>query len=150
VSDGPLFSIGALATRSGTNVETVRYYEKIGILPPASRTAGNHRAYTQVHADRLGFVRHSRELGFPLGSIRALLAIADDPGRSCAAVDAIAQTHLAAVRSRIVRLQALETELARMVRECGRGRVAECRVIEVLTDQSHGHCVGQDHAGTGL
>jgi DNA-binding transcriptional MerR regulator len=150
LTDGSVFSIGDLAAYAGTKVETIRYYEKDGILPAAARTTGNHRVYTQAHADRLAFIRHSRELGFPLGSIRTLLTIADDPGRSCAAVDEIARTHLAAVQSRIVRLKALEAELTRMVCECGRGRIADCRVIEVLADQSHGHCFVQDHAGTGL
>ncbi len=146
----PTLSIGGLAAHAGAKVETVRYYEKVGLMPPAARTAGNHRAYTQAHADRLAFIRHGRELGFPLDSIRALLALADDPARPCAAVDAIARQHLAEVQSRIARLQALEAELARMVRACGRGRVADCRVIKVLADHSHAHCLGPDHAGTGL
>lgn len=150
MTDGPVFSIGDLAGRAGTKVETIRYYEKLGLLPVAARTAGNHRTYTQTHADRLAFIRHSRELGFSIDSIRTLLTMADDLGRPCAAVDAIARTHLAAVQSRIARLQALEAELARMVRECGCGRVANCRVIEVLADQSHGHCIAPDHGGTGL
>jgi DNA-binding transcriptional MerR regulator len=149
MTDGHVFSIGDLAARTGTKVETIRYYEKAGILPAAARTAGNHRAYTQAHADRLAFVRHSRELGFPLDSIRTLLTLAADPGRSCAAVDAIAREHLASVQGRIARLQALEAELSRMVRECGCGRVADCRVIEVLADHSHAHCLAADHAGRG-
>jgi DNA-binding transcriptional MerR regulator len=138
-------SIGDLAARAGTKVETIRYYEKVGILPAAARTAGNHRTYTQAHADRLAFIRHSRELGFPVDSIRSLLTIADDPARSCTAVDAIARDHLTEVQSRIARLQALEAELMRMVQECGQGRVANCRVIEVLADHSHGHCLGTNH-----
>jgi len=145
-----VFSIGDLAGRTGTKVETIRYYENAGIMPVAARTAGNQRAYTQAHIDRLAFIRHSRELGFPLESVRTLLVVADDPHQSCAEVDAIARQHLAAVRSRISRLQALEIELARMVQECGCGRVADCRVIEVLADQTHAHCLSTDHHGTGL
>lgn len=144
------FSIGDLAARSGTKVETIRYYEKAGLMPQAARTAGNHRAYTQAHADRLAFIRHSRELGFPLDSIRALLALSDDPERPCAQVDVIARTHLAEVRHRIDRLRALEAELSRMVEECGCGRVAECRVIGVLADHTHAHCLAPDHSGAGL
>ncbi len=72
------------------------------------------------------------------------------PSQSCAQVDAIAREHLAAVRSRITRLEALEVELSRMVQECGCGRVADCRVIEVLADQTHTHCLSRDHQGTGL
>lgn len=144
------FSIGDLAARGGTKVETIRYYEKVGLMPQAARTAGNHRAYTRAHADRLAFIRHSRELGFPLDSIRALLALSDDPDRPCTQVDVIARTHLGEVRRRIDRLQALEAELARMVEACGCGRVAECRVIGVLADHTHAHCLTPDHSGAGL
>lgn len=148
--NGEAFSIGNLARHAGTKVETIRYYEKVGLMPATARTSGNQRSYTQVHADRLSFIRHSRELGFPLESVRTLLVVADDPGQSCAEVDAIAREHLAAVRSRISRLQALEIELSRMVQECGRGRVADCRVIEVLADQTHAQCLSRNHHGTGL
>jgi DNA-binding transcriptional MerR regulator len=144
------FSIGDLAGRTGTKVETVRYYEKAGLMPRASRTAGNHRAYTRAHIDRLAFIRHSRELGFPLEAVRTLLTMADNPSQSCAEVDVIARQHLASVRGRITRLQALEAELSRMVQECGCGRVADCRVIEVLADQSHAHCLSRDHHSADL
>ncbi len=147
---GSPHSIGDLAAHSGTKVETIRYYEKAGLMPKPARTAGNHRAYTQAHANRLAFIRHSRELGFSLDSIRILLALSDDPERPCAEVDVIAREHLAAVRERISRLRALEAELSRMVDACGCGRVADCRIIEVLGDQTHGHCLGQEHAGTGF
>lgn len=144
------FSIGDLARRTGTKVETVRWYEREGLLPAPARTAGGHRAYTRTHLDRLAFVRHARELGFPLESVRALLTIADDPDRPCGEIDAIARQHLTAVRSRIARLRALEAELSRMIHECGCGRVGDCRVIEVLADQSHAHCLHHGHGGTGL
>ena len=145
--DDMAFSIGDLATGSDTKVETIRYYEKVGLMPKAARTAGNHRVYTRAHADRLAFIRHSRELGFPLDSVRALLTLADDRERPCAEVDAIARKHLAAVRERIGLLRTLEAELSRMLDWCGRGQVAECRVIEVLADQTHAHCLSQDHPG---
>ncbi|MGH7226216.1 MAG: MerR family transcriptional regulator [Gemmataceae bacterium] len=148
--DTNAFSIGDLAAQTGTKVETIRYYEKVGVMSPAARTAGNHRVYTQAHLDRLAFIRHSRELGFPLESVRTLLTLADNPNQSCAEVDAVACQHLAAVRSRIARLQALEVELARMVRECRCGRVSDCHVIEVLADLTHSHCLSTDHRGTGL
>ncbi|MEA2728476.1 MAG: hypothetical protein QOF70_2951 [Acetobacteraceae bacterium] len=76
--------------------------------------------------------------------------MADDPAQSCTKVDAIARQHLAEVRSRIARLQALEVELSRMVQECGCGRVADCHVIEVLADQTHARCLSPNHHGTGL
>lgn len=140
-------SIGDLARRAGTKVETVRWYEREGLLPAPARTAGGHRAYTRAHLDRLAFVRHARELGFPLDDVRGLLRLSDDPERSCAEADRIARAHLDAVRGRIARLRALETELERMVTECCQGQVAECRVIEVLADHSHANCVDQHGHG---
>lgn len=145
VQDRQAFSIGDLASRTGTKVETIRYYEKVGLLPAPARTGGNHRAYTRAHADRLAFIRHSRELGFSLESIRAILALSDDADRPCAEVDAIAREHLDAVRDRITRLHALEAELSRMIEQCGRGRVGDCRVIEVLADQTYAHCLHRHH-----
>lgn len=143
-------SIGDIAERTGTTVETIRYYEKVGLLPRVERTSGNQRAYTQAHADRLAFIRHSREFGFPLEAVRTLLSLADTPGCPCDQADAIAREHLEAVRRRMARLKALETELARIVEDCRHGRVAECRVIEVLADHTHAHCLANDHGGTGL
>lgn len=144
------FSIGDLAARTGTKVETIRYYEKSGLMPPVARTAGGHRAYDQAHLDRLAFIRHSRELGFPLESVRTLLALSDRPDQSCAEVDKVAHDHLRAVRERIARLKALETELVRMIEHGRHGQIAECRVIEVLADQSHAHCLHGDHEGREL
>ena len=147
---GAAYAIGDLARQTGTKVETIRWYERDGIMPAPVRTAGGHRVYTQAHLDRLAFIRHARELGFPLEDVRELLRLADKPERPCAEADAIARVHLEAVRSRLARLQALEAELVRMVAACGHGRVAECRVIEVLADQSHAHCLHDGHGGTGL
>ena len=147
---GAAYAIGDLARQTGTKVETIRWYERDGIMPAPARTEGGHRLYTRTHLDRLAFIRHARELGFPLEDVREMLRLADAPERPCADADAIARAHLVAVRSRIARLQALEAELARMVTACGNGRVAQCRVIEVLADQSHAHCLHAGHGGTGL
>ena len=144
------YAIGDLARQTGTKVETIRWYERAGIMPAPARTEGGHRAYTRANLDRLAFIRHARELGFPLENVRALLNLSDDPDRPCIEADAIARGHLGSVRSRIARLQALEAELVRMVDACGHGKVGECRVIEVLANQSHEHCLHQDHGGTGL
>lgn len=145
------YAIGDLARQTGTKVELIRWYERDGTMPPPARTEGGHRAYTQAHLDRLAFIRHARELGFPLDDVRALLRLSDDPDRPCDEADAIARQHLGAVRSRIARLQALEAELARMVNACGHGKVGACRVIQVLADHSHEHCIHPDgHGGTGL
>lgn len=140
-------SIGDLSRMTGTKVPTIRYYESIGLMPEPARSAGNQRSYDEVHATRLAFIRHARELGFPLDAIRALLALSDDPDRSCADADRIATEQLVAVRRRIGRLQALESELERMLVECRHGSIANCRVIEVLGDHAHcahGHAAPED------
>ena len=126
--DGPL-TIGELAARTGCKVQTIRYYEQIGLLPEALRTEGNQRRFGPSHLDRLAFIRHSRELGFPLETVRELLDLADDPERSCKAADRIAKRQLQQVESRIARLEA---ELQRMIRQCRGSRIADCRIIEAL------------------
>lgn len=150
MSNRQTFAIGELARQTGTKVETIRWYERDGIMPPALRTSGGQRVYTEAHRDRLAFVRHARELGFPLDDVRGLLRLTDDPQRSCDEADAIARKHLAAVRSRLARLQALEAELARMVKACSGGKVCDCRIIEVLADHTHSRCLHEGHGGTGL
>jgi DNA-binding transcriptional MerR regulator len=114
-------------------------------MPEPERSAGNQRRYGRRHLERLSFIRHARELGFPLEAIRELLGLADAPARSCEAADAIAQSHLVEVERRIARLQSLKAELERMIAQCRGGRIAECRVIEVLADHTHAHCLSDDH-----
>jgi Cu(I)-responsive transcriptional regulator len=137
-------NIGAAARLSGVKVPTIRYYEQIGLLPPPPRTQGNRRLYEEGEISRLKFIRHARDLGFEVEDIRGLLAINATPSRSCAEADAIARHHLAAVERRIAQLQALREELQHMVTECGHGRVADCRVIQILAD--HGECQHAEHA----
>ncbi|SMF64087.1 DNA-binding transcriptional regulator, MerR family [Tistlia consotensis] len=140
--DGRL-TIGDLSRRTGCKVQTVRYYEQIGLLPEPERSEGNQRLYRQAHLDRLAFVRHGRELGFSLDAIRELLSLADRPSHSCEAADAIARSQLQQVENRIARLTSLKAELERMIEECRGGRVADCRVIEVLAD--HSQCLADSH-----
>lgn len=140
---GERFTIGRLARESGCKVQTIRYYEQIGLMPWPERSAGNQRLYGPAHADRLAFIRHSRELGFPLDAVRQLLGLADDPRRSCEAADRIAREQLANVEHRMARLATLKAELERMIEQCRGGRIAECRVIEVLAD--HAKCLHEDH-----
>lgn len=128
------FSIGQLSHDAGVKVPTIRYYEEIGLMPKAGRTTGNQRRYTTEHAKRLSFIRHSRELGFPVETIRALLRLTDEPGQSCEAVDAIARERLADVEQRIAKLNAVKCELERMIASCTGGTVAQCRIVEVLGD----------------
>lgn len=137
------FTIGKVAQTAGCKVQTIRYYEQIGLLPAPHRSAGNQRLYDQSAIDRLTFIRHARDLGFPLQAIRDLLTVSDDPAHSCADADRIAAEQLVATRHRIKRLQALAGELERMVRECQGGKISECRVIEVLSD--HSLCEATDH-----
>ncbi len=127
------FTIGDLARDTGTKVETIRFYEKIGIIPKPARTAGNYRAYGQEHLHRMSFIRRSRDLGFSLDQVRALLDLADDRSRSCDAIDAIARAHRLEVDRKISDLRALRSELDRMITQCGRGTVADCRIVEALS-----------------
>lgn len=130
------FPIGELARQTAVKVPTIRYYEQIGLLPEAPRTAGNRRLYGRVQVERLNFIRHARELGFEIEDIRELLAMAAQPQSSCHQVDSIARNHMVEIERRIASLTALKGELARMVAECGHGRVCDCRIIEVLADHS--------------
>lgn len=138
-----MLTIGKLGAATGVKIPTIRYYEQIGLLPGAERSTGNQRLYTRSAQDRLAFIRHARDLGFTLEAIRDLLGLSDRPDQSCAEVDSIARAQLQAVEGRIVRLQALKSELERMVDHCAGGRIADCRVIEVLGN--HEHCI-TDHS----
>ena len=126
------FSIGALAVAAGTKVETVRFYEKAGILPAPLRTRGNYRAYTANDVKRLGFIRRGRELGFSLDQVRALLSLSDRPDQPCEAVDKIARARLEDVRRKIADLRRLKRELKGLIEQCGCGTVADCRIVEAL------------------
>lgn len=136
-------TIGTLARLAKTKVQTIRYYEKIGLLPEAPRSPGGQRRYDTAALERLRFIRHGRDLGFSLDAIRELIALSDRPDTSCEEADRIARRHLGAVRGRLERLRALETELERMVAQCAGGTVSDCRVIEVLHD--HAHCLHPRH-----
>ena len=129
-------SIGEVARKSGVKVPTIRYYEQIGLMPEPPRTSSNRRLYGSADLSRLAFIRHARELGFEIDAIRTLLQLQENPGQSCAPVDTIAKARLAEVAQRMASLLALKAELERMIRSCKRGRVAECRIIEVLQDHA--------------
>ena len=131
-------SIGKAAQATGVKVPTIRYYEEIGLLPPAPRTGSNRRLYGELDLDRLRFIRRARELGFEVGAIVALLKLQSKPETSCTSVDIIARERLAEVDRRIANLQALKRDLQRMIRRCGRERVSDCRIIKALQD--HDRC----------
>ena len=140
-----ILGIGALAKRAATKVQTIRFYEQEGLMPAPARSDGGQRRYTETHADRLAFIRHARELGFPLDAIRELLKLVDKPDQPCERVDRVASDVLADVEAKIARLESLRGELRRMVRQCRHGRVSDCRVIKVLADHTHSNCLSHDH-----
>lgn len=140
---GDEFPIGTLARRTGVKVPTIRYYEQIGLMPEAPRSEGNRRLYGEAASRRLVFIRHARELGFDVEAIRQLLALSAEPQASCHVADSIALRRLAEIDSKLARLTALRAEVARMVEACAHGRIAECRVIEVLAD--HSQCLHDTH-----
>lgn len=137
--------IGDLARATGTTVETIRYYERIGLLAKPARTDGNYRVYSDRDLKRLNFIRHARGLGFDVPEVRSLLDLSDQPERDCGEADRIATGHLAAVNAKIEQLELLRAELSRMVGDCRGGRAADCHVLEVLGD--HSLCT-TDHPGT--
>lgn len=130
-------NIGELARAADTKAETIRYYERIGLLPPPPRTAGNYRDYSAEHFSRLVFTRRARDLGFSIEQIRTLLDLADQKDQSCKAVDAIAREHLAEVKRKLTDLAALRRELESIIGQCRHGTVAECRILEALAPDAH-------------
>ena len=123
---------GELAKRTGANAETVRYYEKIGLLPKPPRTEGGYRAYDMSHERRLWFILRSRQLGFTLDEIGTLLGLVDDLDQPCSAARAVATTHLTHVRAKIADLRRMERVLKDVISQCADGRLAECPLIETL------------------
>jgi MerR family mercuric resistance operon transcriptional regulator len=121
-----------LARRTGSNLETVRYYENIGLLPKPPRTTSGYRSYDTAHERRLRFILRARELGFALDEIRQLLRLVDARGEPCAEARDIAALHLADVRAKIADLRRMERVLKDVVAQCGDGTLAECPLIETL------------------
>lgn len=141
-------SIGALAKASDVKVTTIRFYEQIALLPEPRRAANDRRVYDERTLGRLSFIKHARQLGFSVENIRVLLSMADNPDTSCEEANRLAAKQLAAVESKIARLQSLQSELQRMAAAACAGHVSECRVIEVLND--HGLCSGEHEAPRAL
>lgn len=137
------YSISQVAKAAQCKVQTIRYYEDINLLNKVQRNAGNQRIYDQQQLDRLKFIRHSRDLGFSLDQIREILAISDNKNHSCQQVNDIAFNHLKEVDSKIKRLQGMKNELNRMINDCNGNRIADCKIIEVLSD--HELCIDANH-----
>jgi MerR family mercuric resistance operon transcriptional regulator len=131
--------IGELSRRTGVNIETIRYYERIGMLPAPPRTASGRRVYGPAETRSLTFIRRSRELGFTLDEIRALLALSADDGKNtCAEVRQLAASHLADVRAKIADLRAMASVLSDAVHRCDAGELPGCPLIDALSAESRG------------
>ena len=125
--------IGELARATGIKVETIRFYEAEDLMPAPERDTNNYRRYQQGHLERLSFIRRSRELGFTLDQVRALLRLADKPDAPCAEVDVITAAHVAEIDRKLADLTALRGELVQRLESCDGTTVADCRIIEALS-----------------
>jgi len=131
--------IGELATKAGVDVQTVRFYEREGLIEAPSRTASGYRAYAPAHLERLNFVRHCRSLDMPLAGIKRLTALSTDRGVSCEQVDALVQAHLERIRAKLGALQALEKQLSALRAQCSAGhRIADCGILEEMIHAAQG------------
>lgn len=127
--------ISALARESGCQVETIRYYEREGLLPAPERSSGNYRLYRQHHVERLRFIRHCRSLDMTLDEIRSLLGWRDRPEENCGEVNVLLDQHIDHVARRIGELQALEQQLRALRSRCQQAQATrDCRILQTLTD----------------
>lgn len=131
---GELLTRGELAGQTGCNIETIRYYERIGLLPPPPRSQGGHRLYGQDLIKRLTFVRRSRDLGFTLKEIRGLLRLVDGGKYTCAQVETMALDHVREIRRKISDLKKLKNVLETMAAQCKGATVPKCPIIDALYD----------------
>lgn len=131
--------IGTLSQRTGVHIETIRYYERVGVLPRPPRSAGGFRSYGSEDIRRLAFIRRLRELGFSLDGVRALLDLAETPRAKCGEVRAMAAHHLAEVQMKIADLRRMQRVLKDMVASCDRGITPNCPIIEELWDGAPRH-----------
>lgn len=125
-------SIGGLARETGVKVETIRYYERIGLIDAAARTPGGNRVYDRADVRRLGFIRRSRELGFPLEDIRALIELAENQDSDCGSTREVTMRHLENVRGKIASLRRLERTLRELTQACSPGNQTSCPILDSL------------------
>jgi Cd(II)/Pb(II)-responsive transcriptional regulator len=131
--------IGELARQAGVDVQTIRYYEREGLLDAPARTGSGYRAYGPEHLERLNFVRHCRSLDMPLAEIRRLIELSREQAISCDEVNALVSAHLERVRAKLAALHTLETQLSTLSAQCASGhRVADCGILEELIHAAHG------------
>ncbi|MGE0290044.1 MAG: helix-turn-helix domain-containing protein [Bradyrhizobium sp.] len=126
------FSIGDLSKHSGVKIETIRYYERIKMLPPPRRSANGRRVYGPAEKRILAFIRRARDLGFTLEEIRALLALGGPAHAACVDVHKIASAHLVSIRNKLTDLIKLESILAATVSQCSEGTAPDCPVLDIL------------------
>jgi Cd(II)/Pb(II)-responsive transcriptional regulator len=144
--------IGELAKLTDCQVETVRYYEREGLLPPPARSDGNYRLYTQAHVERLTFIRNCRSLDMTLEEIRSLLSLRDSPQDQCESVNALIDEHIQHVNARVASLQALQAQLLELRQRCIDGTLEHCGILQqleasggvVAAESEHSH-VGRSH-----
>jgi Cd(II)/Pb(II)-responsive transcriptional regulator len=144
--------IGELAKLTDCQVETVRYYEREGLLPPPARSDGNYRVYTQAHVERLTFIRNCRSLDMTLEEIRSLLSLRDSPQDQCESVNALIDEHIQHVNARVASLQALQAQLLELRQRCIDGTLEHCGILQqleasggvVAAESEHSH-VGRSH-----
>ena len=125
--------IGALAEATGTSIETIRFYEREGLLPPPTRADNNYRMYLPIHVERLAFIRQCRNLDMALDEVRALIELREDPASDCGGINALLDEHIGHVAQRIRELRALEKELKALRARCASPQaVAECGILHSL------------------
>ena len=138
VPGGGALPIGALARRSGVNIETIRYYERIKLLPPPPRSGSGRRLFGATELRMLVFIRRSRELGFSIGEIRALLRLGGPQKASCREVRVIAAGHLEDIRAKLKDLRKLERLLAGTIARCTGRTAPDCPVLDILDVERNG------------
>ncbi len=127
-----MYSIGQVSKYSGVKIPTIRYYEEIGLITPSSRSHGNQRRYSKADLERLTFIKHARQLGFTLNTVRDMIDLSATPTEDCQQIDKLARTQLSQVQVKIAQLRRMETELERMVTGCENGNIEQCYVVESL------------------
>ncbi len=128
-------AIGVMSKRTGANIETIRYYERVGLLPTPARSSGGYRLYGTDHVKRLTFIRRARALGFSIHEVRKLLELAEHRRRPCAEARSLAAAHLEDVRAKIADLRVMERVLRETVASCGESAGRHCPLIEALSRQ---------------
>ncbi len=136
---GSAMRIGELGQATGVDIETIRYYEKAGLLPNPTRSSNGYRAYGQEHLERLAFIRHCRALDIPLADIKRLLEFVANPGADCGDIDGLIDAQLSRVRARLKSMRALERQLTALRSSCDTNHIAsECGILQELVAAAHG------------